>query len=163
MTPSSARFCGPATTVTVPYTSPPRLRVKTMNQVVSFTGECYAANITLFPEQVKLLHSAPPLLFLSGPPGTGKTLMMLLMGKIWLLYGKTVHVVSTWKKSRAACYMMHDLLQKFVKVPGDKNRIVMYDFTNEEDVNKAVNELSEEAKKDGSLYIIADEAGPDVW
>ncbi|XP_025112762.1 uncharacterized protein LOC112575255 isoform X2 [Pomacea canaliculata] len=68
-----ARFCGPATSVTVPCTSAPRLSVKTLGQAVSATGECYTAVITLFPEQVDLLNRATPRLFVTGPPGTGKT------------------------------------------------------------------------------------------
>ncbi|XP_025099173.1 uncharacterized protein LOC112566958 [Pomacea canaliculata] len=55
-----ARFCGPATTVTVPCTSPPRLCIKTLGQAVFLTGQCYTAEITLFPEQFQLLISALP-------------------------------------------------------------------------------------------------------
>ncbi|XP_025111873.1 uncharacterized protein LOC112574795 isoform X6 [Pomacea canaliculata] len=36
-----ARFCGPATTVSVPCTCPPRVSVKTLGQAVWWTGECY--------------------------------------------------------------------------------------------------------------------------
>ncbi|XP_025114468.1 uncharacterized protein LOC112576323 [Pomacea canaliculata] len=75
-----ARFCGPATTVTVPCTCPPRVSVKTLGQAVSWTGEVYTAQITLFPEQVDLLNRAPLRLFVAGPPGTGKTVVLLLMG-----------------------------------------------------------------------------------
>ncbi|XP_025094206.1 uncharacterized protein LOC112563946 [Pomacea canaliculata] len=39
-----ARFCGPATTVTVPCTCPPRVCIKTLGQAVSHTGECYTAH-----------------------------------------------------------------------------------------------------------------------
>ncbi|XP_025112050.1 uncharacterized protein LOC112574900 [Pomacea canaliculata] len=153
-----ARFCGPATTVTVPCTSPPRVSVKTMDQAVWCTGECYTALITLFPEQVDLLNMAHPRLFMTGPPGTGKTVVLLLMAIEWLRWGHHVYVVSTWWRSRAACSMLHQLLQRIMNMhetPG-KPHLLQYHFEDEKDVTRAVAELSQKAIG-GKVYVIADE------
>ncbi|XP_025097937.1 uncharacterized protein LOC112566159 [Pomacea canaliculata] len=160
-----ARFCGPATTVTVPSTSPVRLSVKTLGQAVSWTGECYTAQITLFPEQVQLLNMAPSRLFVAGPPGTGKTVVLLLKSTDWFLCGHAVHIVSTWRGSRAASIMLYHLLQTVSTqgaagvAPGEIH-IHHYDFDQVLDLEEAVDDLSEMASG-GPLYVIADEAGPE--
>ena len=167
VTPVCCRFCGPATTVTVPCTCPPRVSVKTLGEAVWWTGECYTAVITLFPEQVHLLHTAPPTLFVTGPPGTGKTVVLLLMAIQWLRCGHHVYVVSTWWGSRSACSMLYHLLLQTVNTqqsagvsPGQPH-LLQYDLYDDEDVEKAVNDLSQ-AASGGSLYVIADEVGS-VW
>ncbi|XP_025114280.1 uncharacterized protein LOC112576204 [Pomacea canaliculata] len=152
-----ARFCGPATSVTVPCTSPPRLSLKTLHQAVSLTGECYSTLITLFPEQVDLLNTGPPRLFLSGPPGTGKSVLLLLKGRQWLRCGHVVLIVSTGWWSRAACCMLYHLLKTEEVTPGQL-WLLQYDFTREDDVLQAVSDMLQ-AVKEGSLYILADEAG----
>ncbi|XP_025114278.1 uncharacterized protein LOC112576203 isoform X2 [Pomacea canaliculata] len=154
---TSALFCGPATSVTVPCTSPPRLSLKTLHQAVSLTGECYSTLITLFPEQVDLLNTGPPRLFLSGPPGTGKSVLLLLKGRQWLRCGHVVMIVSTGRWSRAVCCMLYHLLKTEEVTPGQL-WLLQYDFTREDDVLQAVSDLLQ-AVKEGSLYIIADEAG----
>ncbi|XP_025113996.1 uncharacterized protein LOC112576017 [Pomacea canaliculata] len=151
-----ARFCGPATTVTVPCICIPRLSIKTLGQAVWWTGECYTAVITLFPEQVHLLHTAPPTLFVTGPPGTGKTVVLLLMAIQWLRGGYPVHVMMTCKESRAACFMLHDLLLKTHPTSITQLRLLQYDLTPPADISRILTYLSEEASK-GSLYIVADE------
>ncbi|XP_025082947.1 uncharacterized protein LOC112557357 isoform X2 [Pomacea canaliculata] len=156
-----ARFCGPPTTVTVPSIFPARLCVKTLHQAVSWTGECHAC-LTLFPEQAHLLNAAPPRVFLTGPPGTGKTVVLQLMATQWLQCGNDVYVVSTWRRSRAACIMLHHLLQQTLEAQPSTIRgqvhLLLYDLDTEENVRRAVDDLSERST---SLYVIADEAGPD--
>ncbi|XP_025112758.1 uncharacterized protein LOC112575254 [Pomacea canaliculata] len=164
-----ARFCGPATTVTILCTSSPRLCVKTLGQAVSWTGECYTALITLFPEQVDLLNTAPLRVFVAGPPGTGKTVVLLLMGTEWLRCGHDVYIVSSFADSRASCIMLYHLLLQSLNTlnkqvaggttPGQLH-ILQYEFdqTQDEDVEKAVNDLTQ-AARGGSVYVIADEAG----
>ncbi|XP_025112045.1 uncharacterized protein LOC112574897 [Pomacea canaliculata] len=166
-----ARFCGPATTVTVPLASSttrpdPRVSVKTLGQAVWWTGECYTAVITLFPEQVHLLHTAPPTLFVTGPPGTGKTVVLLLMAIQWLRCGHQVDIVSTWRGSLAACDRLFCLLLQTVKkqqsagVSIGQPYLRHYDLTERKDAEKAVSDFSQAAMR-GNLFIIADEAGPD--
>ncbi|XP_025090339.1 uncharacterized protein LOC112561811 isoform X2 [Pomacea canaliculata] len=158
-----ARFCGPATTVTVPCTSVPHLHVKTLGQAVWLTGECYTARITLFPEQVHLLNTAFARVFLAGPPGTGKTVVLQLKGREWLWRGHQVYIVSTWWGSRAACSLLYHLLQQSVDTQSPAQptrslvRLRQYDFNLEKEVDKAVNDLSEAARS-GVVYVIADEA-----
>ncbi|PVD36597.1 hypothetical protein C0Q70_03582 [Pomacea canaliculata] len=50
-----ARFCGPATTVTVPCVTKPRMSLKTLPEAVSTAGEIFA-QITLHHHQVELLQ-----------------------------------------------------------------------------------------------------------
>lgn len=100
--------------MSVPCISPPRMCIKTQGEGVSFTGDCYTALITLFPEQVQLLNTATPRVCLVGPPGTGKTVVLLLKGMEWLRRGHHVHVVSTCTHSRAACRMLYYLLLRAV-------------------------------------------------
>ncbi|XP_025114015.1 uncharacterized protein LOC112576027 isoform X2 [Pomacea canaliculata] len=155
----AARFCGPATTVTVPCTSPPRLNVKTLGQAVSQTAECYV-QMALFPEQVELLTQAMPRVFVNGPPGTGKTVVLLLKGSEWLLQGKKVFVLSTWQESLAVCTLLHHQLQLTTNVQPGQLHFLQYDFEDKKNMDKALSDLSQES--DGELlYVIADEAGPD--
>lgn len=163
--------------MTVPCTSSPRLDVKTLGQAVSWTGECYTAQITLFPEQIDLLNRDPSLVFVAGPPGTGKSVALLLKGIQWLQDGHDVHVVSTGDWSLAVCSMLHRLmlqaLQKQtgtsqqkkqktgVQGPG-KVHLVQYDFTRLDEVERAVTDVENylsQLPKGKSCYIIADEAG----
>ncbi|XP_025099705.1 uncharacterized protein LOC112567287 [Pomacea canaliculata] len=161
----AARFSGPATTVVVPYTSPPRMSLKTLGQAVSHTGECYTALMTLYPEQVHLLNMAPCKLFVAGPPGTGKSVVLLLMGAKWLLLGVDVYILSVAPWSRAANIMLCHLLKQSVNIqqvtgvsPGQVH-FLQYDFTDKEQVEKAVKDLSQVGE---TLYLIIDEATPEL-
>ncbi|XP_025079972.1 uncharacterized protein LOC112555696 isoform X2 [Pomacea canaliculata] len=155
-----ARLCGPATTVTVPCTSPPRLSIKTLGQAVSHTGECYTAVITLYPEQVHLLHTAPPRLFVTGPPGTGKSVMLLLMGTEWLRCGHDVYVVSSWIETLAASTMLFHLLlttvEKLRRAGQSPGQVHFLKYDGEQSVDKMVNDLSQLAKED-TLHVLEDE------
>lgn len=161
-----SRFCGPAITVTVPRTTSPILGFKTLDQAVSLTGE-YSIQVTLYPEQAYLVNAAPPRVFIAGPPGTGKTVVLLLEAAEWLRFGSDVYVVSSWTSSQVACNMVRYLLQQTINtqlaaavVKHGQVHLLQYDFYEEKQVEKAVEELAKLAK-DGSLYVIADEAGPD--
>lgn len=108
---------------------------------------------------------APDKVFLAGPPGTGKSVMLQLMATEWLRSESEVLIVGTGYWSRAACYKLHHLLQQTIKqlfaTEAALSRLVimMYDFTNDDDVEKASSDLLQ-AAKGGSLYIIVDEIGP---
>lgn len=129
------------------------------------TGECYTAQITLFPEQVHLLNQALPRVFLDGPPGTGKTVVLVLMGVEWLRRGHDVRVMSSWYWSEAASAMMLHLLKTVEIKPGatpcGQAHLVQYDFRNTPDTEKALRELSQ-AANGGPLYVLADESGSNV-
>ncbi|XP_025107952.1 uncharacterized protein LOC112572468 isoform X3 [Pomacea canaliculata] len=157
-----ARFCGPATTVTVSCVISPRLSVKTLAQAVSATGMCFA-EITLFPEQVSLLQRGRPRVLLHGPPGTGKTVMLQLMATDWLRNKQLVHVVSTWDKSLPSCTMLYNLLQNTLDEEGagtpSQLMFLKYEFREETDVEKAVNDLVQAANKN-PLHVIVDEEDP---
>ncbi|XP_025098572.1 uncharacterized protein LOC112566557 [Pomacea canaliculata] len=150
-----ARFCGPATTVTVPCTSLPRVTVKTLDQAVSLTGEYNVAQITLFPEQVHLLAIAPATVFIAGPPGTGKSVVLFLKGAEWLRCGEYVYIVSIGYGSRAACCMLYHMLLQHVNTqqaagaPPGQPHLLQYDFADDKDVEKAVNDLSQARKRKG--------------
>ncbi|XP_025107255.1 uncharacterized protein LOC112571998 isoform X2 [Pomacea canaliculata] len=155
-----ARFCGPATTVTVPCVIAPRLSVKTLSQAVSATG-MFFAEITLFPEQMLLLQTKTPLVFLDGPPGTGKTVMLQLMATEWLRDDHPVYIVSTWERSRASCSMLHHLLLQ-TESPATPSKVHLrrFNFGDDKDVEKAVTDLSQDALGK-QLHVVADEVGPD--
>ncbi|XP_025113813.1 uncharacterized protein LOC112575896 isoform X1 [Pomacea canaliculata] len=86
----------------------------------------------------------------------------------WLLSGHDVYIVSIWLSSRAACTMLYHLLHQSLRmqqtsgVPPGRVRLLTYDFNADKDMEMAVNDLSQAAKK-GSLYVIADEVGLDEW
>lgn len=140
------------------------MSVKTLSEAVWCTGEWYTAQITLFPEQVHLLNTAPARLFVAGPPGTGKTVVLQLMGTEWLLNGFEVFVLNTCPEGRAACMMLYHLLLQTVNTrqtaaatPGQLH-LLQYDFRDGEEVEQAVVDLSQKANN-GLLYVITDEAG----
>ncbi|XP_025102717.1 uncharacterized protein LOC112569205 [Pomacea canaliculata] len=163
-----ARFCGPASTVTVPSINEPRVSIKTLDKAVAYVGDCYAAHIMLFPEQLELLIRAPPRVFLCGPPGTGKTILLFLMALEWLRQGNLVFVLSTWDRSIAASLMLVHLLQEKLKeqlqdvdTPG-RVQYLYSNFRQKNEVETALDVLKQEARK-GPLFIVADEVGPDYF
>ncbi|XP_025103290.1 uncharacterized protein LOC112569645 [Pomacea canaliculata] len=85
----------------------------------------------------------------------------------WLRCGHDVYIVSTWMGSRAACIMLHYLLlqtvntQQSAGVSHGQLHLMQYDLDDSEDVEKAVNDLSQEAIG-RSLYVIADEVGSEL-
>ncbi|XP_025091212.1 uncharacterized protein LOC112562280 isoform X2 [Pomacea canaliculata] len=164
-----ARFCGPATTVEVHCVLTPRVEVRTEGEAVSETGE-RIARLTLTPDQVELLCRAPPRVYITGPPGTGKTVVLVLMGLQWLREGHDVHVVSTWRESRAVSYLIEKQLNHTLaaggRTEGDgegEGKVYRhdYDLVDKDTPEGAAKELATHATN-GSLYVIADEAGPDL-
>lgn len=89
--------------------------------------------------------------------------MLLLRGTEWLLHDH-VYILSSGSWSRAACYLLYQLLQHTVKLQltltAGQPHLLQYDFNKRKDVDTALNDLSQ-AANNGSLYVIADEAGPD--
>lgn len=155
----------------VPWTPLPPLR--TTQDAVNFTDTC-CSRLTLLPQQVNVLHEAPPRLFACGPPGTGKTVVLLLQAVEWLRQRHEVHVVSTWKYSRAASLRLRAQLlasQAQARKEGEQedtsitpvNAVSMHEYNFEnglDDVDRAVEELACLAKGT-NLCVIADEAGPE--
>ena len=62
---------GPASTVAVHCSSPPRVEVRTEGEAVQELGQ-RIARLVLTPQQIDLLNKDPALLFINGPPGTGR-------------------------------------------------------------------------------------------
>lgn len=155
------RFCGPATTVTVPCISEPRLCIKTLGEAVSWTGALYT-QITLVPEQAYYLRMAYPRLFIAGMPGTGKTVLLLLVATEWLLRGEDVYVLSSCTQSRATCAMLHHLLLQQIQTArcaGTKCGQVYYvHYFFCDEVEKALDDFLQKARG-GSLHIVIDEPG----
>lgn len=79
--------------------------------MVSEAGEVLS-RIVLFPEQVDILNSCLPNVFLVGLPGTGKTIVLILQGINWLQRGRSVYVISTWRKSLAASMLIKHQIEK---------------------------------------------------
>nr|KAG5712048.1 hypothetical protein BaRGS_020774 [Batillaria attramentaria] len=158
-----ARFCGPATSVTVFCPEPPRLELRTEGEAVSEVGR-RLAHIVLTLQQVDLLHRAERLVCVTGPPGTGKSLLLVLMGLKWLRRGKDVHVVSTKFASFAASRLIEEQLKKTLSEaevePGQVLGTVHFhhfDFWNRDgDIDNAIRVLKAEAK-DSELYVLMDE------
>lgn len=138
-----------------------------MDQAVAHVGNCYAAQMTLFPEQIDLLTRAPRRVSLVGPPGTGKSAVLLLIGLVWLEDGKDVYVLSTWNRSLFATFSIRFLLQETLKthrpdMEGTGRVLtIKKNFRQMKDVEEALTELTELARQK-PLHIIADELGPDI-
>ena len=64
------RFVGPATSVKVHCSVPPRVEVRTIGEAVAELGR-KLAYLVLTRQQLDLMLRSPPLVFLVGPPGTG--------------------------------------------------------------------------------------------
>ena len=64
------RFVGPATSVDVHCSVPPRVEVRTVGEAVAELGR-RLSYLVLIPQQLDLMQRSPPLVFLTGPPGTG--------------------------------------------------------------------------------------------
>ncbi|KAK7095126.1 uncharacterized protein [Littorina saxatilis] len=162
-----SRFAGPATTVSVPCSTVPRLAqtqhkdVRTPGEGVAEAGDRFApVNIVLHPSQVEILNNrALSRAFLTGPPGTGKSLMLLLKGQERLRQGKPVNVVSSRKESRAASYMIASQLKK--SEPQSTHLVHVHIFNMPFDRMHATSRLIKAAKEQGSqneLFVIMDEA-----
>lgn len=150
--------------MTVPCYSLPRLSLEAEDGVRPGAGpQDITAHIPLSQKQAHLLKMTPPKVFLAGPPGTGKTVTLLLAAKEWLRHDHVVCVVSTWEGSCVACITLHSLLQRYAEVKGreEKLKLLEYNFRDEKEIERAVEELGS-MFKDGELYIVADEAGPDL-
>ncbi|XP_025079778.1 uncharacterized protein LOC112555555 [Pomacea canaliculata] len=158
-----ARFCGPAVTVTVPCLSPPRLSLKTLSQPSSSTSLCHAV-ITLFPEQIHLLNTATPRVFLTGPPGTGKSLMLQLKATEWLRCGRDVVMVRPRGGGGPGCLITYYLLQQTIEtlmVPTLKSgqlHLLECDFHYRCDIEEAGTDFLR-AVKGRPLYVIVDGIG----
>lgn len=152
--------------MTVPSINEPRVSIKTLDKAVAYVGDCYAAHIMLFPEQLELMMRAPPRVFFCGPPGTGKTTLLFLMALEWLRQGNLVFVLSTWDRSIAASLMLVHLLREKLKehiqdldTPG-RVQYLHRDLRQRHEVETALAVLKQAARA-RSLYVIADEVGPD--
>ncbi|XP_076447269.1 uncharacterized protein LOC143284478 isoform X2 [Babylonia areolata] len=154
-----ARFAGPATSVTVQCSVPPRLQIRTQGDAVSFLGETFA-RLVLTPEQVGLLNRAPRRVYIKGPPGTGKTVTLVLMGVKWLLQGHDVYVISASYETRGVCelicHQMHTTAALYTSggAPCSIGRVQLLAF------DMTINEWEETKKIVGDLAKLCYIGGP---
>lgn len=94
--------------------SPPRLEVRTLAEALSEAGD-RLSRLVLTPQQVALLASPEPRVFVTGPPGTGKSIVLVLKGVQWLKEGEDVHVVSTFSNSLAVSSLIHHQMSLTIK------------------------------------------------
>ncbi|KAK7092750.1 uncharacterized protein [Littorina saxatilis] len=154
-----ARFCGPATTVDVPTVTTPRRRVvRSTGQAAAETGLIMSC-LALFPDQVALLNTPAPKVFLWGPPGSGKTVILALKARQWLDQGEDVHVISTCHESRTISTLIHRQLQQQTAAAGAGtahfHHLMVYD---QGQTSSKIDELAKAAGANGGkLFIILDE------
>ncbi|KAL8614939.1 hypothetical protein ACOMHN_049090 [Nucella lapillus] len=156
------RFCGPASTVTIPTAGTPRKVVRTLGEATAETGLRYSS-LALTPDQVALLNSQqePQFVHLQGPPGTGKTVVLLLKALRWVRWvrqGRQVVVVSGDVSSRAVTSLVETQLRSMEpKAAGNIQRLC-YDFTDRGfSAGAAVARLQQHIRP-GPVLIIFDEA-----
>lgn len=139
--------------------TPPRLELRTKGESVSEAGN-RIAQICLYPDQVHVMNSANPRVYLTGPPGTGKTLMLYLKGAEWLK-GDDVHILNTCQNSRASSFMLENQLLQTVStgMAAARPTVIRHDFDffdEEDDIHTAISVLWT-AACNGKLFILADE------
>ncbi|KAL8602586.1 hypothetical protein ACOMHN_017559 [Nucella lapillus] len=124
-----ARFCGPASTVTIPTAGTPRKVVRTLGEAAAETGLRFSS-LALTPAQVALLFSQPQHRFvhLQGPPGTGKTVVLLLKALQWLQQGRQVVVVGGYVSSRAVTRLVEAQLRSMEPAEAANIQHLCYDF-----------------------------------
>ncbi|KAL8602626.1 hypothetical protein ACOMHN_017362 [Nucella lapillus] len=155
-----ARFCGPASTVTIPTAGSPRKVVRTLGEATAETGLRYSS-IALTPAQVALLNSQPEPQFvhLQGPPGTAKTVVLLLKALQWVRQGRQVVVVSGDVRSRAVTRLVEAQLRSMEPAAAANIQRLCYDFSDDGfSAGAAVARLQRHIRP-GPVLIIFDEAG----
>ncbi|KAL8590728.1 hypothetical protein ACOMHN_059953 [Nucella lapillus] len=154
-----ARFCGPASTVTIPTAGTPRKVVRTLGEATAETGLRYSS-LALTPDQVALLKSQPEPQFvhLQGPPGTGKTVVLLLKALHWVQQGRQVVVVSGDVNSRAVTSLVEAQLRSMEPEAAGNIQRLCYDFTDRGfSAGAAVARLQRHIRP-GPVLVIFDEA-----
>lgn len=153
-------LCGPATTVDVYCVSAPYLDIRPEKDRV-FEKTKGMGRFVLYPQQIYLLNTSQPRVFLSGPPGTGKTMTLILQGLKWLQHGNDVHVVSLWPFSRLVNRVIeHQLGNTFTMwSTGLTSGVILHEFDlrEEDNIDAMIAEI-ESAGSGRPLRILVDEA-----
>lgn len=151
------RFAGPATTVEIFCLTVPRIYLRSEGDAVSETGNRFV-QIVLHPDQADALHQDQPRVFLCGPPGTGKTVVLTLRALKWLKDGHVVSIVSTWRRSLAASYVIRHQVRQMVGSVAEKN-LHLYEMvvSSKEDRKRTIESLATRVDSQGRLFVIADE------
>lgn len=154
-------FCGPATTHEIFCVTSPRLELRTYGEGVAETGN-RLASLVLYPDQLEILTSALPLVFLCGPPGTGKTVVLVLQGLEWLRQNYKVHIVSVIPEGNAAAILIETQLQN--TMPAAKSKVCLHNFNLwiTDNVHSATSSVLQESQQNEQLHVIVDEAGPNI-
>ena len=154
---------GPATTVSIHCTVPPRVEVRTEGEAVSELGRRLARLVLTF-QQLDLMNRAPPRVYITGPPGTGKTVCLLLIGLRWLLQGNDVHIVcsrsGTFAVSRVIQYQLEMTLGADPTASAASGNVLVHCFdlfSREADVDVAVRALTAVSRRN-ALHVLIDEA-----
>ena len=101
------RFIGLAAPVTRSDVSIHVMSMSTESQSVAEVGD-RMSRLCLYPDQLRILHTESPCVFLHAPPGCGKTVMLCLKAINWLKAGHNVHIIIVCHEGHAVSRLIEE-------------------------------------------------------